>query len=158
MLKYDEACQNELTETKIELERFREFHLKMREENEVINTQNGDLTEYLVVAEVKMEGLACEVAGSPFDAHAVDLDAFGEVDINQLDFDVLFPLGVVWNSFVSIWKNSPDFYLDKGPVEDNNATPLLVSDNKASYAENDIATTSSMRQDANRRKEETNVS
>ncbi|KAK5803236.1 hypothetical protein PVK06_030879 [Gossypium arboreum] len=132
MLKYDEACQNELTETKIELERFRELHLKMREENEVV--------------------------GSPFDAHAVDLNAFGEVDINQLDFDVLFPLGVVWNSFVSIWKNSSDFHLHKGPVEDNNATPLLVSDNEASYAENDIATTSSMRRDANRRKEETNVS
>ncbi|PPD82032.1 hypothetical protein GOBAR_DD21035 [Gossypium barbadense] len=53
------------------------------------------------------------VVGGPFDARRVDLNAFGE--------------------------NSPDFYLDEDPIEDNNVDPLVVSDNEAPYAENDIA-------------------
>ncbi|KAH1091183.1 hypothetical protein J1N35_018440 [Gossypium stocksii] len=78
-----------------------------------------------------------QVAGGLCDARGVDLDAFGKVDINELDCHVLFPSGATWNSFVPIWKNSPDFYVDDDPVEDNNATPLVMSGNMVPHAENE---------------------
>ncbi|PPS08896.1 hypothetical protein GOBAR_AA11753 [Gossypium barbadense] len=56
-LRYGEARQRELMDTKVDLARVREQHHKMMEENEVIIKQNEDLTECLAIVETKVEGL-----------------------------------------------------------------------------------------------------
>ncbi|PPS18292.1 hypothetical protein GOBAR_AA02283 [Gossypium barbadense] len=61
-LELGEAFQSELADTKAELKRVRELYLKTREENELINKQNEDLSEYLGVAEFKADVLSHEVA------------------------------------------------------------------------------------------------
>ncbi|PPR93037.1 hypothetical protein GOBAR_AA27635 [Gossypium barbadense] len=61
--------------------------------------------------------LHAQVTSGPFDAHKVDFDALDWVDMSELGFDVLCSTGVVWDSFVSTWKNFANFYLKENPVE-----------------------------------------
>lgn len=61
-LELGKAHQSEFVETKVDLARVHELYLKIREENEVINKQNVDLTKCLAVVEIKIEGLTCELA------------------------------------------------------------------------------------------------
>lgn len=56
MLKYAEVHKNELIETKVELEMMLELYYKMREENEAINKENGDLIERFTIMEMRAEG------------------------------------------------------------------------------------------------------
>ncbi|KAK5775773.1 hypothetical protein PVK06_043713 [Gossypium arboreum] len=71
-LELGEAFQSELADTKAELKRVRELYLKMREENELINKQNEDLSEYLGVAEVKANVLSHEVAAEREDKEVTE--------------------------------------------------------------------------------------
>ncbi|KAK5812704.1 hypothetical protein PVK06_028142 [Gossypium arboreum] len=62
-----------------------------------------------------------QVVGGPFDALRVDLDAFCDVDMNQLGVNVYFPSEAAWDAFTSKRRNSKDFYLDEDLAETNTA-------------------------------------
>lgn len=57
--------------------------------------------------------------------------------MGTLRFDVCFPLGAAWDSFVSTWKNSQYFYLDEDPTENINVNPFVKNDNVAPSTEKD---------------------
>ncbi|KAH1031708.1 hypothetical protein J1N35_043882 [Gossypium stocksii] len=85
------------------------------------------------------------------DVHTSYFDALYDVDKGALGFDVCFLSSAVWDSFVSTWKNSQDFYLDEDPVENDNETSPIENDNMAPPTKNKNAG-----QDADRGREETN--
>ncbi|KAK5771880.1 hypothetical protein PVK06_048134 [Gossypium arboreum] len=71
--------------------------------------------------------LHAQVTSGPFVAHKVDFDALDGVDMSELGFDVLCPTGVVWDSFVSTWKNFANFYLEENLVESEENEDVVPS-------------------------------
>ncbi|PPD68759.1 hypothetical protein GOBAR_DD34360 [Gossypium barbadense] len=51
--------------------------------------------------------------------------------MSELGFDMLFPSGDAWNSFLSTLKNSPDFYLEEDPARNEDVAPSTASDDIA---------------------------
>lgn len=71
-----------------------------------------------VITELKSNILLhTQIAIGPFDARKVDFDALSEVEMEQLGFDIRFPLGAAWDEFKTKWKNLRDFYLEESPSE-----------------------------------------
>lgn len=54
-LRYMEACNKELADTKAELDRVRKLYHKVREESEIINEKQGVLTKRLAIVMIKAE-------------------------------------------------------------------------------------------------------
>ncbi|PPR87381.1 hypothetical protein GOBAR_AA33311 [Gossypium barbadense] len=68
-----------------------------------------------------------QVAAAPFEVHKVDLDALEGVDMSLLGFDVLCPSGAIWDSFVSTWRRSLDFYIEKDPSANEDMVPSAMN-------------------------------
>lgn len=59
----------------------------------------------------------------------MDLGAPKGVDRSFLGFDVSSSLSVVWESFVSTWRSSPDFYIKKDPIANEDVVPSIANNN-----------------------------
>ncbi|PPS00908.1 hypothetical protein GOBAR_AA19755 [Gossypium barbadense] len=70
-----------------------------------------------------------KVVVGPFDVHEMDLGAPKGVDRSSLGFDVSSSLSVVWESFVSTWRSSPDFYIKKDPIANEDVVPSIANNN-----------------------------
>ncbi|KAH1082934.1 hypothetical protein J1N35_022695 [Gossypium stocksii] len=93
-LRYEEAPRRSLERLRQSWLRY-ELYLKIKMEGITYEVVTDRQSNEVAQAELKMNMLLhAQVASDPFDA----LDG---VDMSELGFDVLFPSGNVWNSFMS---------------------------------------------------------
>lgn len=117
--KIIQECQYQVDGMNMEyLQAFEDFKKK---------TTENDLS---YISKLKMNILLhTQVVVGPFDVHEMDLGAPKGVDRSFLGFDVSSSLSVVWESFVSTWRSSPDFYIKKDPIANEDVVPSIANNN-----------------------------